>query len=147
MNSAGTSALSPSFIQLQAPNQQLVVANFISQILQQNGLITSENGCIIYFQGFSHKEVNFGMNDRILMENDWLTSFVSRESILNDSTNDHIQDVRQATQRVVQDFATWPYLPCLWRQCCIRVTQLRRFKFCYPIVRSLDSTLMQTSSG
>ena len=64
------------------------MANFISQILQQNGLITSENGCIIYFQGFSHKEVNFGMNDRILMENDWLKSFVSRESILNDSTND-----------------------------------------------------------
>ena len=52
---------------------------------------------------------------------------------------DYTQDVRLVTQQVVQNFTTWPSLwcqchivqilttgpclPCLWHQCCIRVTQ------------------------
>ena len=30
------------------------------------------------------------------------------------AANDHTKDVRLATQRVVQNFTTWPCSPCLW---------------------------------
>ena len=35
--------------------------------------------------------------------------------VLRVKTNDHTQDVRLVTQQVLQNFTTWPYLPCLWR--------------------------------
>ena len=53
-----------------------------------------------------------------------------------------LQDIRLATQQVVQNFTTWPCMPCLWRQCCIRVTQWVSILLSYSMIVALHQPFL-----